>query len=108
MTRAPGKATALLLAAPLSCFALPHSARPLSYRHSAIERPRNYLPVEPGNARLRDLLAETVGRGMSRLLWLPPSLPVSDSLIQNRPPLTFQRSVTRDCFFFAASNQSVP
>ena len=40
-----------------------------------LERARNYLPVEPANARLRDLIAETVGRGMWRLLWMPPSLP---------------------------------
>ncbi|HUO14240.1 MAG TPA: helicase-related protein [Verrucomicrobiae bacterium] len=40
-----------------------------------LERARNYLPVEPANARLRDLIADTVGRGMWRLLWMPPSLP---------------------------------
>jgi hypothetical protein len=39
-----------------------------------LDRARNYLPVEPGNARLRDLLSDTVGRGMWRLLWMPPSL----------------------------------
>ncbi len=32
-------------------------------------------PIESGNARLRRLAADTVGRGMWRLLWLPPSLP---------------------------------
>ena len=32
-------------------------------------------PIETGNARLRRLAEDTVGRGMWRLLWLPPSLP---------------------------------
>ncbi len=31
--------------------------------------------VDPGNARLRVLLDETIGRGAHRLLWLPPALP---------------------------------
>lgn len=31
--------------------------------------------IEPGNARLRQLMAETVDRGLWRLLWLPPSMP---------------------------------
>ncbi len=31
--------------------------------------------IEPGNARLRQLIAETVDRGLWRLLWLPPSMP---------------------------------
>ncbi len=39
------------------------------------ERLRNYLPVEPGNARLRDLIAQTVDRGTWRLLWMPAALP---------------------------------
>lgn len=34
----------------------------------------NYQHVDPSNARLRGLIEETVGRGMWRLLWLPPSL----------------------------------
>ena len=34
----------------------------------------NYQHVDPSNARLRGLIDETVGRGMWRLLWLPPSL----------------------------------
>jgi len=34
----------------------------------------NYEHVDPSNARLRGLIEETVGRGMWRLLWLPPSL----------------------------------
>jgi hypothetical protein len=38
-----------------------------------LERARNYQPLEPANARLRELLSETVDRGMWRLLWLPPS-----------------------------------
>jgi hypothetical protein len=34
-----------------------------------------YDPIEPGNARLRALTAQTVDTGMWRLLWMPPSLP---------------------------------
>jgi hypothetical protein len=34
-----------------------------------------YSSVDPGNARLRDLIAETVDAGAWRLLWLPPSMP---------------------------------
>ena len=33
-----------------------------------------YEPIEPGNARLRVLAEETVGRGWWKLLWVPPSL----------------------------------
>jgi hypothetical protein len=36
---------------------------------------RRYRAVDPGNARLRQLADETVGRGAWRLLWVPPSLP---------------------------------
>jgi hypothetical protein len=39
-----------------------------------LEKARTYQPVEPANPRLRGLLAETVDRGMWRLLWIPPSL----------------------------------
>ena len=39
-----------------------------------LERARAYQPLEPANPRLRELLAETVDRGMWRLLWMPPSL----------------------------------
>ncbi len=39
-----------------------------------LERARAYQPVEPANARLRELLSETVDRGLWRLLWMPPSL----------------------------------
>jgi hypothetical protein len=35
----------------------------------------NYLPIDPGNARLRLLFSETLDNGLWRLLWLPPSLP---------------------------------
>jgi hypothetical protein len=31
--------------------------------------------IEPGNARLRQLVSETLDRGLWRLLWLPPSMP---------------------------------
>ncbi|HKQ50441.1 MAG TPA: helicase-related protein [Phycisphaerae bacterium] len=34
-----------------------------------------YSQIDPGNARLRSLIAETVGRDLWKLLWLPPSLP---------------------------------
>src|SRR5258706_287090 len=39
-----------------------------------LEKARTYQPLEPANPRLRGLLAETVDRGMWRLLWIPPSL----------------------------------
>ena len=35
---------------------------------------RAYKPIEPANPRLRELLSETVDRGMWRLLWMPPAL----------------------------------
>jgi len=34
-----------------------------------------YTSVDPGNARLRALMQDTVGAGHWRLLWVPPSLP---------------------------------
>jgi len=34
-----------------------------------------YARVDPGNARLRDLLAQTTRRGAWQLVWIPPSLP---------------------------------
>jgi hypothetical protein len=34
-----------------------------------------YRAVDPANARLRSLLAQTVDAGVWKLLWLPPSLP---------------------------------
>jgi Helicase conserved C-terminal domain len=34
-----------------------------------------YGELDPGNARLRGLLADTIGVGAWRLLWIPPSLP---------------------------------
>jgi hypothetical protein len=34
-----------------------------------------YKAVDPGNARLRALWSNTVGRKLWRLLWIPPSLP---------------------------------
>jgi len=42
------------------------------FRTEAIER---YEHVDPGNARLRPLLRDSVERGGWRLLWLPASLP---------------------------------
>ena len=35
----------------------------------------SYREIDPQNARLRALLADTVGAGAWRLLWVPPSLP---------------------------------
>lgn len=34
-----------------------------------------YEHLDPGNPRLRGLAADTIGRGVWQLLWLPPSLP---------------------------------
>lgn len=34
-----------------------------------------YRRIDPANARLRSLEADTIGRNMWQLLWLPPSLP---------------------------------
>jgi superfamily II DNA or RNA helicase len=39
-----------------------------------LECARAYKPIEPANPRLRELLSETVDRGMWRLLWMPPAL----------------------------------
>lgn len=36
---------------------------------------QRYQQLDPANARLRALLSDTLGRGLSQLLWLPPSLP---------------------------------
>lgn len=38
-------------------------------------RVRRYRAVEPGNARARALVDDTVGRGLWRLLWMPAALP---------------------------------
>lgn len=38
-----------------------------------------YERIDPANARLRALTADTIGRDMWRLLWLPPSLPYYES-----------------------------
>ena len=34
-----------------------------------------YEEIDPGNARLRGLIADTIGRGTWRTLWMPPALP---------------------------------
>jgi hypothetical protein len=39
-----------------------------------LELTRAYQIVEPANPRLRALLADTVNRGMWKLLWMPPTL----------------------------------
>ena len=41
---------------------------------SILNRARAYQPLQPANPRLRGLFAETVDRGMWRLLWIPPAL----------------------------------
>lgn len=38
---------------------------------------RNYREVSPANPRMRDLFAATIGRGLWKILWLPPSMPYS-------------------------------
>ena len=35
----------------------------------------NYRSIDPGNARLSALLADTIDSGAWRLLWVPPALP---------------------------------
>ncbi|RKH68029.1 helicase-related protein [Corallococcus aberystwythensis] len=39
---------------------------------SSVER---YAEIDLGNARMRELVAQTLGRGAHRMLWLSPSLP---------------------------------
>lgn len=39
---------------------------------------RDLSPIDPGNARMRRLITDTVGRGWWRLLWVPPSAPYDD------------------------------
>lgn len=41
----------------------------------AKEKFESYVPLDPGNARLRVLFADTIDKGLWRLLWMPPSLP---------------------------------
>jgi len=40
-----------------------------------LSRIDTYQVLEPGNARLRDLMAGITDKGLWRLLWIPPSLP---------------------------------
>jgi len=40
-----------------------------------LDRVRRYQPVHPANSRLRSLIDDTVGQGMWKLLWLPPTMP---------------------------------
>lgn len=40
--------------------------------HAAVEA---FSPIDPANARLRGLIADTIDEEMWRLLWVPPSLP---------------------------------
>lgn len=40
-----------------------------------VDRIRDYAQIDAGNVRMRTFEEDTVGSGMWRLLWLPPSLP---------------------------------
>lgn len=42
------------------------------FRSDAVRR---YEPADAGNAKLRDLISESIDRGGWKLLWMPPSLP---------------------------------
>lgn len=44
-----------------------------------VDQIQAYKPIDCSNPRLRGLLAETVDRGMWRLLWIPPSLSYYES-----------------------------
>jgi hypothetical protein len=54
-----------------------HRLRPLvrGVQHLDHHAVHELAPLEPGNARLRELADQTVERGLWKLLWLPPSLP---------------------------------
>ncbi len=54
---------------------LAHAVRSLSGGLLDRETLEKYGQIDPGNARLRSLAADTVGREAWRLLWIPPSLP---------------------------------
>ena len=41
----------------------------------SFEQVRAYERVDPGNARLRMLMADTLDRGLWQLLWMPPAMP---------------------------------
>lgn len=56
-----------------------------------------YRRVDPGNARLRSLLAQTVDQQMWRLLWLPPSLSYYDLAT----PFSQVRGLTKRLVFSA-------
>lgn len=43
----------------------------------ARERLDAYEAIDPANARLRCLFADTIDRGLWRMLWMPPSMPYS-------------------------------
>ncbi len=48
-----------------------------TYRESFLSQDdiRQYKKIDPANARLRGLLADTVEKGVWQLLWMPPSMP---------------------------------
>lgn len=47
------------------------------YRHSFLSAAaiKQWLAIDPANAKLRELVREHLDRGLWRLLWLPPTLP---------------------------------
>lgn len=45
----------------------------------SFDQVRAYQQVDPGNARLRALMADTLDRGAWQLLWMPPSMPYYES-----------------------------
>ena len=36
---------------------------------------RSWGTIDPGHAKLRELVRELIGQGLWRLLWMPPTLP---------------------------------
>lgn len=52
-----------------------------------------YERIDPANARLRALSEDTIGRGMWKLLWLPPSLPYykSDGVFDEQTARSFTK-----------------
>ncbi|MDN5765557.1 MAG: hypothetical protein L0H96_06810 [Humibacillus sp.] len=57
---------------PLGLEALEALARTQRLRSADVER---FQQQDAGNARMRDLVDSTVGKGLWKLLWVPPSLP---------------------------------
>jgi len=62
------------------------------------ERHRAFDELEPGNARLRELLEHTTEAGAWKLLWVPPSLPYTEP---GNPYDTIDPSFTKRLIFSA-------